>query len=111
MAAIITEPAELLLQLIMDTDALTDEQKNLYISELLEGRIHPELAQSLDALIEQTIQSTTRDAGSVQAEIAAIDSLLAEATQEEERGNAATLAEYTAELDTIIVDQDRKSVV
>lgn len=97
-----TEPAELLVQVILDADFLTDEQKELYVSELLEGRIHPELAANLDTIIDRSIQSATQDAESIQAQMSAIDSALARAEDEEGQANAVTLQKYEAAIGTIV---------
>lgn len=97
-----TEPAELLIELIAAADVLTAEQKDFYIAELLAGRLHPDLEAHLDTFIENSVQSATQDAEAAQSDIAAIDEALAAAAQEEEAESAALLQEYEHDLSTIV---------
>jgi hypothetical protein len=64
------DPAEQLITLITMATTLTDEQKDLYLSELFEGRIHPELLANLDTICD-------REAAAAELEIQELEQAIA----------------------------------
>lgn len=97
-----TSPAEKLLALVTDSTILTDEERELFVAELLEGRIHPDLSAKLEALCDAEIAVSTADIESLHEEIAAQDAAIESAQAEDDTEATKLVRDYEGELaDTV----------
>ncbi len=105
-----TTPAEQLLALVADSDVLTDNQKEMYIAELTEGRIHPELEAKLDEICDRQTIVSTADIQSLTAEIAAQDFLKHKAQAEDDAESSQLVATHEKDVTAAIADHKVASV-
>ena len=76
------DPAELLIQVVTDATTLSDEQKDLYLGELFEGRIHPDLERDLPALCDREAAVAGQEMQEIQSAIDTQEHLGAKEEQE-----------------------------
>ncbi len=99
-----TTPAETLIALVTDTDLLSDEQKELYLSELLEGRLHPELEARLTEICDHEIASAGAEIESLTTEIEAQDFLIGKADMEDDAESSEIVVTHEGELVSTVGD-------
>ena len=97
-------PAELLLALLMSAATLTDEQKELYINELLEGRLHPELEANLRNIIEAEKGAADQEIQNLQDLKASTESLMQKEQIAFQEAAEPVIAQYEKDVQGIVLD-------
>lgn len=104
MSLVATTPAEDLIFMLTQTDLLTEDQKTLFIGELLEGRMHPELEGMIDAIVAREIELATEEESAIKRAIQLNDELLARAEAESDADATQILAHGKQTMEAIVSD-------
>lgn len=97
-------PVDTFILMITETDLLTDEQKDLFIDELSEGRIHPDLEPMIDAIITREAELAEQELSQAKRESTLNEELLARAQAEADAEAPVILADYEKGLQKIVMD-------
>lgn len=96
--------ADALILMITESDLLTDEQKDLFIDELTEGRIHPELEAKMDMIVARETELAELELAQANADHARNAELLARAQEEADAEAPVILSAFQKELEQTTMD-------
>lgn len=104
MSPVTTTPAEDLILMLTQTDLLSEDQKTLFIGELLEGRVHPELEGMIDAVVAREIDLATQEESAIKRAMQLNDEVLARAEEEADAEASQLLAHGEQSMNAIVSD-------